>query len=91
MSEQSRTGAISESMQGFEEQSDLAVNSDGVSQYKHWNIFFKDIYRVSIDIVDRETNKVISKQDIERDAAGVDYLDPSRNVGAPGASNAHGD
>ena len=35
-------------------------------QYKHWNIFFKDIYRVSIDIVDRETNSIISQQDLER-------------------------
>lgn len=35
-------------------------SSDTSTQYKHWNIFFKDIFRVSIEIVDRETNKVIS-------------------------------
>ena len=33
-------------------------------------MFFKDIYRVSIDIVDRDTNKVISQQDLERIFAG---------------------
>lgn len=35
-------------------------SGDSNVQYKHWNVFFKDIFRVSIDIVDRETNKVIS-------------------------------
>ena len=38
------------------------MNVDSLSQYKHWNIFWKDIFKVSIDIVDRETNKVINWQ-----------------------------
>ena len=43
---------------------------DANAQYKHWNVFFKDIFRVSIDIIDRDTNKVISQQDLERMFAG---------------------
>ena len=39
-------------------------------QFKHWNIFFKDIYRVSIDIVDKETGKVISHRDLEQALSG---------------------
>ena len=40
----------------------IIMNIDSLSQYKHWNIFWKDIFKVSIDIVDRETNKVINWQ-----------------------------
>merc|ERR1712060_196145 len=29
--------------------------------YKHWNVFFKDVFSVSLEIVDRETNRVISQ------------------------------
>lgn len=32
--------------------------------YKHWNVFFKDIFRVSIDIIDRDNR--ISTKDFER-------------------------
>ena len=42
----------------------------GNVNYRHWNIFFKDIYRVSIDIVDRETGKIISHRDLERALSG---------------------
>ena len=34
--------------------------------YKHWNIFFKDIYKVTIDIFDRETNQKIDLKDLEQ-------------------------
>ena len=42
----------------------------GSALYRNWNIFFKDIYRVSIDVVDRETGKIISHKDLERALAG---------------------
>ena len=48
----------------------FASAADASTQFKHWNIFFKDIFRVSIDIVDRETNKVITQQDLEKLLAG---------------------
>ena len=32
--------------------------------YKHWNVFFKDIFRVSIDIIDRDNR--VSTKDFER-------------------------
>jgi hypothetical protein len=33
--------------------------------YRHWNILFKDIYRVSLDMVNRETGKILSKAELE--------------------------
>ena len=47
--------------------------------YKHWNIFFKDIYRVSLDIVDRETGKVISKAELERALIEHNHEDESQS------------
>ena len=56
---------------GFTQSVGFGASTDqNKAQYKHWNVFFKDIYRVSIDIVDRDTNKVISQQDLERIFAG---------------------
>jgi hypothetical protein len=37
--------------------------------YKHWNVFFKDIFRVGIVIIDRE-NRVITKEDLEKMFSG---------------------
>jgi hypothetical protein len=39
-------------------------HSNGGQVYKHWNVFFKDIVRVSIDIVDKENR--ITNKDFER-------------------------
>lgn len=36
-------------------------HSTGGQVYKHWNVFFKDIVRVSIDIIDRE-NQTLGKE-----------------------------
>ena len=36
------------------------MNRNG-SVYKHWNVFFKDIFRVSIDVLDRD-NRISSKE-----------------------------
>lgn len=40
------------------------MGSNGIV-YKHWNVFFKDIFRVSVEIIDRES-QVIPKEDLER-------------------------
>lgn len=54
---------VEEQIQRFNtNNSDLSkssFSSNGVV-YNHWNIFFKDIFRVSIDIIDREA-RVITK------------------------------
>jgi len=42
------------------------TSQDDPNSFKHWNIFFKDIYRVSIDIVDRDTHKLITQHDLEQ-------------------------
>lgn len=34
--------------------------------YRHWNILFKDIYRVSLDMLNRETGKFLQKAELER-------------------------
>ena len=76
----------------------MVEKPDGASltnsiDYKHWNIFFKDIYRVSIDIVDRETNKIISQSDLERLLhGGGEAAQGSRNAanGARGGSSVEG-
>lgn len=40
-------------------------NNGGSSiYYRHWNVFFKDIYRVSVDFVSKETGKVIQPSEI---------------------------
>jgi hypothetical protein len=40
--------------------------------FEHWNIFFRDIYQVSLEMVDIETGKTISHRDLERTLAGED-------------------
>ena len=53
-------------------------------QFKHWNIFFKDIYRVSIDVVDKETGKVISHRELEQALSGE--AQPNQNTGQLGGA-----
>ena len=33
--------------------------------YTHWNVFFKDIYKVVIEVYARDTNKKISQKDLQ--------------------------
>jgi len=41
-------------------------NKDTTSaSYKHWNVFFKDIYKVVIDIVDKRTDHILSKSEMD--------------------------
>ena len=47
------------------------MNSASGLIYNHWNIFFKDIYKVTIEIFDRETNKKISLKDLEQVFGGT--------------------
>ena len=66
----------------IEENQGASFDGDN-QQYKHWNIFFKDIYRVNIDIVDRDTNVVISHQDLEHllhGAGGAGQLRVSNDI-----------
>lgn len=57
------------------------IGADQNSVYKHWNVFFKDIYRVSFEIVDRETNKVISYHDLEQRVDQSNNRDGARAAG----------
>lgn len=43
----------------------LILHSGSSVSYKHWNIFFKDIYKVLVEIFDRETNQKIDLKDLE--------------------------
>lgn len=43
-----------------------AEQYDGNIVYRHWNIMFKDIYRVSLDMVNRETGKILTRLELER-------------------------
>lgn len=53
---------VEEQIQRFNSNNaDLTQNLNGNGfVYKHWNVFFRDIFRVSIDIIDREA-RVITK------------------------------
>jgi hypothetical protein len=50
----------------MQNEGELILNQGSSLSYKHWNIFFKDIYKVTIDIFDRETNQKIDLKDLEQ-------------------------
>ena len=60
-------------------------NASSSVQFKHWNIFFKDIYRVSLEIVDKETGKVIKHRDLEQAIGG----DTQNQNGGQGSGSQH--
>ena len=55
-------------------QNDHQFESSGGTVYKHWNVFFKDIFRVSIDILDKDNR--ISPQDYVRVLFAADGTEP---------------
>lgn len=44
----------------------LVDPASNTTEYKHWNVFFKDIYRVTCDFVDVRTKKVIKEGQIKQ-------------------------
>lgn len=52
---------------GERDKSKPSNDKDSTSaSYKHWNVFFKDIYKVVIDIVDQRTEHILSKKEIDQ-------------------------
>lgn len=42
------------------------MHDRSVHIYKHWNIFFKDIFRASIEVFDQDNKKTITKEEFSK-------------------------
>ena len=62
--QRSNQGGLDKPETKFVDEEAMVKNMGSGVSYKHWNVFFKDIYKVTIDVFDRETDKKISLNDL---------------------------